>query len=266
MNNEIQSWKCPSCDTLNTGRRCVVCGGEKPSALSEIKITMQQGGKSAATQKRGLWIILCCIAGALIIGIIVLFAASGNREDKQIEKEAVNSHEIEEEAEQKEEREKEDEYVSDPVFGVKFNLSADKHLMDKNPDYEEMSNDSMVYTVPGNFEGYDNSRYFAKDNTAYIKFTKEDMTEPKPSDVLALRKSELGGKATYDEAGADWYTLAVLRNNIVYYTKGIIYEDTVISLVFAYPEEYRDIYDDYAVSIGEGFKLPDMSGIEIIEE
>ncbi len=265
MNNEIQSWKCPNCDTLNSGKRCLVCGGEK-SSVPEIKSTMSAPKKSTADKK--LIIALCSIIAVLTIGIIVLCVAwltDGNSTETQT---PVNSHEIKlgSETVKKEDKAKEDKYISDPVYSVKFNLSVDKQKIEKNPEYEKKSNEEMTYIVPNHFRTSDNSRYFPRDNTAYIRFMKESVTDAVSVDLMASKKSQLGGNISLERAEDTRYFLSTLRNGIVYYTKGIICEDGVISFMFVYPEEYRDIYDDYVKDIADGFELPDTSGIEIIEE
>ncbi len=274
MNNEIQNWKCPNCDTLNTGRRCVICGGEKPDIQPEIKSTMSKSfsNENKVSSNKGIIIVLCSVIGVLLVGIIilciVLFAGiiGGEAPEEQPNSSHEIKAEIDENEEEKEKAEKKDKYISDPVYSIKFNLSVDKHTMEKNPTYETKSDDYMTYAIPNGFKSSDNGRYFSKDSTAYIRYMKEDKTEIPIPEIIAQKKSFLGGNVYLENTQDNWYVLSTLRNEVIYYTKSIVDENYVISFMFVYPEEYRDIYDDYVDDIIDGFELPDRSGIEIIEE
>lgn len=268
MNSINSSWKCPNCDTLNTTRRCVVCGNEAPVIKQpELKNTITQG-KNMKKSNKGLIIALCSVIGLLIavIAVIIIMFLSVDEETK--ESTATNTHEVMvENEEQRIETEKKDEYIVDPVYSIKFNLSVDKHGMDKKPDFLQVNDGVMSYSVPKNFKDNDNGRYFAYDNTAHIRFIKSDTINGQTiSDIFLEEKDRLGGEISLEVQKEDWYAISSLRNEVIYYSKAIMGKEYMISFMFVYPEEYRDIYDDYVNDIVEGFSLPDESGIEVIEE
>lgn len=268
MNSVNSSWKCPNCDTLNTTRRCVVCGNEEPTVLPpELKNTITQS-KIKKKSNKGLIIALCSVIGVLIAAIAVILIMFLSVNEEQTDTVTTNTHEaVDKDEEKNQETEKEDEYIVDPVYSIRFNLSVDKHEMDKKPGYLKESDAAMVYTVPKNFEDLDNGRYFAYDNTAHIRFTKSDVISSKTmNDLLLEEKSRLGGEVSLERLEENWYAISSLRNGVIYYSKAIMGKDYIISFMFVYPEEYRDIYDDYVDNIVDGFSLPDESGIEVIEE
>ena len=268
MNSVNSSWKCLNCDTLNTTKRCIVCGNERPEIQHpELKNTITQS-KSENKSYKGLIIALCSVIGVLIVtitAILVMFLSSGERET---ETSVTNTYEITGQKEEKHRKgEKEDKYIVDSVYSIRFNLSVDKHKMDKRPGFVKRSDAVMSYLVPKNFKDSGNGRYFTYDNTAHIRFVKSDVIGQKTmEDLLSEEKSRLGGEISLERLEEDWYAVSTLRNEVIYYSKAIMGRDYIISFMFVYPEEYRDIYDDYVDDIVDGFSLPDESGIEVIEE
>ncbi len=272
MNNQTQDWKCPICDTINTKGRCVICGSEKPKPRVEIKNTMHKSDSTNANKtmlnknekvksSKGLIIALCSVIGVLVIGIIVICAVFLSGED-EARKTPYNSHEVAIEKQDHKDKDKkevnaepEDKYITEAVYNEELNVSVDKHYMVKNPSYDEIEDEDMICAVPSNF-GHkgDDEVYYADDDTAYIMFVKDYKDDDETaSDILKKRKDELGGQASLSRTDKTGYAVSVLRNAVIYYEKGIINDNNIISFVFVYPEKYRDIYDDYVDDLLDGF-------------
>lgn len=271
MNNQNQSWKCPNCDTINTTRRCVVCGEEQPIKEVTIKSTVPTENEiKKRKQNKSLIIALSVSCGVLLVALIIalVFLFTGSKEETKKSEETVVSHKLDtpDDEPKKDKSEKKDEYISDAVYGLRFNLSADKQKMEKKPEFVSKENEYITFKAPKNFKSSDNSRYFAYDNTAYIEYKIENSAEKTAEQWLNETKSKIGGSVTQESANDEFFAFSSLRNGVIYYAKGINGNGKAAIFTFVYPEEYRDIYDDYIAEISEGFSLIDTSGIEVIEE
>ena len=130
MNKENQNWKCPNCDTLNTGRRCVICGSEMPVLKQELKNTMHKteevasavktmaveevnhsdetnSSKESVSSNKGIIIALCSIIGVLVVAIIIVCIVLLSNPSDEITATENNSHTVSEEKVKEKETEEE---------------------------------------------------------------------------------------------------------------------------------------------------------------
>lgn len=272
MNSENVNWKCPDCDTINSGRRCIVCGGERPQSTSEtrIKSTMAKAEPPKKRINKKLIIIISAVCVAVLAAVVICALIFGGRPKEKEEERPVNSHEIvtdKENIDEPQEEEPDEEYLTDPVFKVDFVLSYDKQKLDKHPAYTERETEYMLCAVPNNFKDMGDGKYFAYDSTAFIEFkVNTDLGGKGVADFMANAKVKLGGNVSYEDSGEDWFALSTERNGIVYYKKFLMDMDYSIEFTFCYPREYKDIYDDYVKNLEKYLKLPENSEIEVIEE
>ena len=262
MNNSGGNWKCPNCDTHNTGRRCVVCGEKKQI----LYLCPQQGGlKSTISEKNKInkRIFIWTGASVVILMLVVISVASLLRNEEQ-------PHKAKEDVTvpiKAEEIKKEPKTLCDFVFGKNLSLSIDLNEINVNPNFEEISNENITYVYPKNFENAGENRYMAVDKTAYIcyGYDKTDDGETAES-VLKKRKAVLGNNVDFEELIDGRYVISLKKDGIFYCEKGMISDERTVRFTFICPSQYKNVYDTYINVLEEGLKLPDTSGVEVIEE
>lgn len=271
MNNQNLNWKCVNCDTVNIGRRCVVCGAEQSVNHEEkpysktIKSTIPEKREKISNKN----ILVLLIGIFLIITIILLLVAhykkfSGKEENGSLPGNNPISHEL---VVEKEETDDEEEiYYTDKIYEKKLNSAVDKHEMDKHPDFIEKNREKISYYVPMNFRNLGNNEYFAYDESAYLAFSYGDNSDGKTIfELMEEQKSFFSDKIKYEKVENDYYIFSAEVDGIIYHRKEKVSANKKVSLIFVYPAEYKDIYDDYLEKINEGLAFPDTSGVEIIE-
>ncbi len=255
MNRETKDWKCPDCDTINIGRRCVICGSEKPPAEETVNIIQDEKQKKSLMEPKSKIIILSAVILALIVSAIAFI---GNIKKYDITPKTEKTYELKDS--QKEEEKT--VYIEDSIYKKSFNLSVDKHGMDKHPEFSQKDNGEIVYSAPMNFKNTAGHSYQAYDETAAIKFFTRRIDKSKTiSDIMAEEKRRFGNSITYETSEINWYVFLAKTNDIQYYYCEKLQDGEIVGFVFFYPSEYIDIYDDYLDELVRGLRFP----LEVIE-
>ena len=254
MNRDIKDWKCPDCDMINIGRRCVICGTEKPQEKRVLK-GKEKGlpQKQEKPAKKAL-IFGCGIALFIAVSFLIAKIAIDYRATS-------NTIEVSESKEKGEEEEKE-VFIKDTVYKNKFSVSVDKHSMDKHPDYDRREEGKVWYSVPMNFKNTEGDTYFAYDKTAYLRFfTKKVGDDKNASSLMEDEKLRFGDGVTYEKSEYNQYELRAETGKIKYFLCEKIQMGEAIGIIFVYPKEYADIYDDYLDELYKNLNFP----IDVIE-
>ncbi len=285
MNNDNQTlnWRCPNCDTINQGSRCIICGELKAKTpipqQSETFVHNEENrnfnetdaNRRAMTSKpkksgKGAIIALSVIGGILLIALIVIIvvAFGGSDDKKETDKKPTPAvtHEIDDEEIETKPKER---YVTDAVFGVNFNISADSHKMDASPAYTEKEQDVMKYIYPTGFKEIGLNKYMASDGTALLYYSVSENNDRKTVEALMEEcKNKFGGDYVYEANGDSWFAVSRMRNGVNYYRKCFVGEKTAWFDI-VYPDIYSDIYENYVTELERYFKA-DVGELETEDE
>ncbi len=264
MNNTCEKWKCPNCDTYNTGGRCVVCGQKQQT----INLSPHQGGLKSTllsrgkSNKRTLVLAVAIVIVLLIIVALSTLLLQGEKEEQtsKTKEDITNKIEIES-------LEKKPEVLSDFLFDKNLSNSIDLSEINVNPGFEEISNQNITYIFPKNFENIGTNGYMAIDKTAYLHYGYDEIGENEtPESIVKKRKAFFGNNVDFEELIGGQYVISLNKDEIFYCEKGLISDDRTVRFTFIFPSQYKVIYDSYIKILEEGLKLPDTSGVEVIEE
>ena len=92
MNREVKDWRCPNCDTMNIGRRCVICGTEKPEERIVVSEKQEEKPKKPFSVPRRMLMIYGII---IVVFLIITGIFLGNKGNQEEFIETIDSHEIE---------------------------------------------------------------------------------------------------------------------------------------------------------------------------
>ncbi|MBQ2890839.1 MAG: hypothetical protein IJE44_04250 [Clostridia bacterium] len=251
MNREAGDWKCPDCDTINIGRRCVICGKEKPEE-KVIEKTKPIPKAKAKTTKEKIILYVC----AVVLFVVVSFLAVKAIVDLNDKNNTIEVTET-----KGTEREEKEVFVKDSVYKNKFSISVDKVEMDKKPKYLKRTMGNATYSVPMNFENTEGDTYLAYDETAYIRFFVRKAGDKKAEELMEDAKMPFGSGVSYEKAEYSKYVFRAEVEEIRYHYCEKVQDGEAIGVVFAYPKEYADIYDSYADKLIADLKFP----IDVIE-
>lgn len=297
MNNMNEAWKCPVCDTLNNGQRCIVCGNLKPdnktveenadklnqnaaknleshraeaenseTNTADTKYKPEQKEKS----KKGLVIGLSVGGGILLISIITaLIVAFLPAKDTPKKETKSVSHEADEdkdkEADPKEE--KIVEYLSDPFFNTEFNVSVSENDLIRYPDYKTHTVGKLTYVCPEGFSQTGENRFMSNDSTAFLTYKISENSEKlSAKEVIDAKKKAFGGSVVFENVTENRARFKAERNGFVYYIDCCTGSETA-EMIFCYPKRYAPIYGSYLDDLTSGFKadvkpLPDFEVVE----
>ena len=251
MNREVKDWKCPDCDTINIGRRCVICGKEKPEEKVSVAAKAVPKAKKKSTKEK-IILYICAVVLFVVVSFLVVKAVV-DLNDRNSTIEVTETKET-----KKEEKEV---FVKDSVYKNKFNISVDKVEMDKKPKYSKRTMGSATYSAPMNFENVEGDTYFAYDETAYLRFFERKVGDKKAEELMEDAKMPFGSGVNYEKAEYSKYVFRAEVDKVRYHYCEKVQDGEAIGVVFVYPKEYADIYDSYADKLIEDLKFP----IDVIE-
>lgn len=141
-----------------------------------------------------------------------------------------------------------------------FTFKHGKKIASSELLYKTLKSTEFAYVcdIPSSFKFVSDAdgeiRYRADDNTAYMDvgaFANEHKLSL--DEIKTMVQEKLSGSVEREESGDDWFIMSTKSSGVVYYFK--CYADEYIRYVeFAYPEEYRDIYDVYVSDIEPTFE------------
>lgn len=262
MNNTVEKWKCPNCDTHNMGRRCVVCGQKRHI----IDLSPHQGGlkstvlsKSEVNKHIFMWLGASVVLLAVVIILLVSLLQSKEQPGKV--KETVTAKTDAEEIK------KEPKNLCDFIFGQNLSVSIDLNEINNNPKFEEIISENITYVYPKNFEKIGSGGYMAIDKTAHLRYGYDKIAEGETAEsVVKKRKAVFGNSVDFEELIDGRYVISLKKDGIYYCEKGMISDEQTVRFTFICPYQYKAVYGTYINVLEEGMKLPDTSGVEVIEE
>ncbi len=144
-----------------------------------------------------------------------------------------------------------------------FDFKLGKTIASAELSYKTLKSTDYNYVcdIPSSFKFVSDSdgeiRYRAEDNTAYMDigaFSNEDNLSC--NEIKKMVTDKLGTGSESGDSGEGWFTMTTVSDGVVYCFK--CYADEYIRYVeFAYPTEYRDVYDVYVSDIEPTFEKLD---------
>lgn len=292
MNNMNKDWKCPVCDTLNSGQRCIVCGKLKSELEDEVKMcddsaaeakcyednaliddTKNEADSKANSKKKsskGLIIGLSVGGGIVLISLItVLIIAFLPSRDMQPKDTKPISHETKGNKADNEENTKDKaiEYLSDPLFEADFNISASEDELISYPEYKTHTVGKLTYVSPEGFSQTGENRYMANDSTAFLTYKiSSNNGNFSAQEIAETKKKEIGGAVVFQNVTDNRARFKAERNGFIYYIDCCVGAETA-EMIFCYPKKYAEVYGRYLDDLTSGFKadvkpLPDFEVID----
>lgn len=271
MNNYDEKWKCPNCDTFNTGKRCIVCGQKKidfsNTAPGKIKSTFAEENKK---EHKTMFYVLIGIIAVLLTATVILCVNLIKKDEVSDATPQSKREETFQKTEDKKEEQKEskdEKFVTEYVFGKSLRLDAEPEEIDPNPGFTEKVSENITYVYPQNFQSIGGHRYMPSNQSAFLSFgydkseTEEDVNEP-VSERKAVYKNDVFCELT-DDGG---YVIISEDDKVRYYEKGLVSNNRTVFFVLAYPVVYGDVYKGYIKELEKGLKLPEEGGVVVIEE
>ena len=144
-----------------------------------------------------------------------------------------------------------------------FDFKLGKTIASAELSYKTLKSTDYNYVcdIPSSFKFVSDSdgeiRYRAEDYTAYMDigaFSNEDNLSC--NEIKKMVTDKLGTGSESGDSGEGWFTMTTVSDGVVYCFK--CYADEYIRYVeFAYPTEYRDVYDVYVSDIEPTFEKLD---------
>ncbi len=144
-----------------------------------------------------------------------------------------------------------------------FDFKLGKTIASTELSYKTLKSTDYNYVcdIPSAFKFVSDSdgeiRYRAEDYTAYMDigaFSNEDNLSC--GEIKKMVTDKLGTGSESGDSGEGWFTMTTVSDGVVYYFK--CYADEYIRYVeFAYPAQYRDVYDVYVSDIEPTFEKID---------
>ena len=146
-------------------------------------------------------------------------------------------------------------------------MSIDLNEINNNPKFEEIISENITYVYPKNFEKIGSGGYMAIDKTAHLRYGYDKIAEGETAEsVVKKRKAVFGNSVDFEELIDGRYVISLKKDGIYYCEKGMISDEQTVRFTFICPYQYKAVYGTYINVLEEGMKLPDTSGVEVIEE
>ena len=243
MNREVKDWKCPDCDTINIGRRCVICGKEKPEAKKVVKTPAEPAGNGKSLKEK-IIIYICSVIVFLAVSFLVVKVIVDHNAEERTIKVTVKDD--------KPKKEEKPDTIRDDIYKNTFSIEVSIDDIEEEPKLLEIASDTMEYVVPESFEQTPNYDWLAGDETAYMKIMERKVGENKTvSSLMEDAQIRFNDNIIYEEEDERGYIFCAETEDVKYYYCEKLQSGQVIGFVFAFPKIYEDVYDEYADILAE---------------
>ena len=147
------------------------------------------------------------------------------------------------------------------IFSCQTNSSS--------PDYSKYCNTRFQYEIlyphnllkpQGESDNHDGQKFISEDGKAIL--TVWGANNIFPTSLEEEYDKLIDKSVTYKNINTEenWFAVSGIKNNIIYYIKKLLAEDTYLTFIFEYDENQKGIYDEVTSVMSESFEMNKSDG------